>query len=67
MIGWAELNTSTPITPMVACKINTGIISTNGFEKNLHTCIYGDNALLLGHFKLQILMKLATVIKAIFL
>jgi hypothetical protein len=35
MIGWAELNPNTPITPAVACKINTGMFAADGIEKNL--------------------------------
>jgi hypothetical protein len=66
MNGWAELDPNTPITPVVACKINTGIVSINGVEKKLQAGIYVDNALLLEHSKLQILMKLAAPIKAIF-
>jgi hypothetical protein len=66
MIGWAELNPNTPITPLVTCKINTGIVSANGVEKNLCACIYVDAALLLRHSKVQILMNLATLIEAIF-
>jgi hypothetical protein len=53
MIGWAELDSKTLITPVVACKINTGIVSTNGVEKNLCTSIYVDNALLLAPWALQ--------------
>ena len=66
MIGWAEPNPNTPITPGVACDINTGNVSTNGVNKNLCAHIYVDDALLLGHSKLQILMKLAALMKAIF-
>jgi hypothetical protein len=66
MIGWAELDPNTPITPVFACKINTGVVSTNGVEKNFCTHIYVDNAHLLVHSKLQILMKLAALIEAIF-
>ena len=29
MIGWAELDPNTPITPAVACKINTGVVNTD--------------------------------------
>ena len=65
MIGWAELNPNTPITPAVACKINTGIVSSDGVKENLHARIYVDDALLLRHSKLQILMKLAALIEAI--
>jgi hypothetical protein len=66
MIGWAELDPNTPITPGVACKINTGIVSANEVEKNLHARTYVDDSLLHGHSKLQILMELAALIKAIF-
>jgi hypothetical protein len=66
IIGWAELSPNTPITFEVACKINTGVVSTIGVEKNLCACIYVDDTLLLGHSKLQVLMKLAMLIKAIF-
>jgi hypothetical protein len=66
VIGWAELNLNTPITLVVACKINTGIVSANGVRKNHCARIYVDNALLHEHSKLQILMKLATLIEAIF-
>jgi hypothetical protein len=66
MIGWAELDPNTPNAPAIVCKTNTGIVSTNGVEKNLCACIYVDDALLLGHYKLQILMKLAAFINAIF-
>jgi hypothetical protein len=47
--GWAELDPNTPITSAVACKINTGVVSTDGVKKNLHARIYVDDALLLGH------------------
>jgi hypothetical protein len=66
MIGWAELDPNTPITPAGACKTNTGVVSTNEVKKNLCACIYKDDALLLKYFKLQILMKLAALVKAIF-
>jgi hypothetical protein len=66
MIGWAELDHNTPITPAVACDINTGIVAVDGTEKNLPAQIYVDDALLLGHSKWQIMMKLAALIKAIF-
>jgi hypothetical protein len=66
MIGWAELDSNTPITPAVACKINTGIVATDGIEKNIPMQIYVDDMLLLGHSKWQILMKLAALIKSIF-
>jgi hypothetical protein len=66
MIGWAELDPNIPITPAVACEINAGIVSTNGVKKNLCARIYVDDALLLGHSKLQILMKLSALIEAIF-
>jgi hypothetical protein len=32
MIGWAELDPNTPITPAIACKINTSMVSINGVE-----------------------------------
>jgi hypothetical protein len=67
IIGWVELNLNIPITLAVACKMNTGIVATDGIEKNLPVQIYVDDALLLGHSKWQILMKLATLIKAIFI
>jgi hypothetical protein len=67
MIGWAELDPNTPITPSVACDINTGIVDVDGTEKNIPVRIYMDDALLLGHSKWQIMMKLATLIKAIFI
>jgi hypothetical protein len=35
MIGWEELNPNTPITPAVACNINTGIVAIDGTKKNL--------------------------------
>jgi hypothetical protein len=66
MIGWAELDPNTPNTSAVACKIDTGVVGTNGVEKNLHARIYVDDALLLGHSKLQILIKLAMLIEAVF-
>jgi hypothetical protein len=66
MIGWAEFYPSTPITPAFACKINTGIGSADGVEKSLRACIYVDDALLLRHSKLQILMKSTALIEAIF-
>jgi hypothetical protein len=67
MIGWVGHDPNTSITPAVACEINTGIISANGVKKNLGACIYIDDALLLGHSsKLQMLMKLALFIDAIF-
>jgi hypothetical protein len=67
MIGWAELDPNTPITPTVTCDINTGIVATDGTEKNCPAQIYVDHALLLGHSKWQIRMKLAAPIKAIFI
>jgi hypothetical protein len=66
MIGWVELNPNTPITPAVACNINIGIVTADGTKKNLPAQINVDNALLLGHSKWQIMMKLAALIKAIF-
>ncbi len=63
-LGWLDPNT--PITPAVACKINNVIVSADWVKKNLCACIYVDDALLLGHSKLQILMKLAALIEAIF-
>jgi hypothetical protein len=66
MIGWADLNPNTPITSAVACKINISVVSANGVDKKLLARIYVDGTLLLGHSKLQILMKLATLIEAIF-
>jgi hypothetical protein len=44
----------------MACNINTGIITVDGTEKNLPVQINVDNALLLGHSKWQIMMKVAT-------
>jgi hypothetical protein len=67
MIGWAKLNPNTPITPAVACKINTGIVATDGTKMNHPAQIYMDDALLVGHSKWQIVMKLAILIKAILL
>ncbi len=61
-----ELDPNTPITPAVACNINTGIVATYGTKKNLPAQIYVDDMLLLGHSKGQIVMKLAALIKAIF-
>ena len=49
MIGWVELDPNTPITPAVACKINTGTVATDGTKKNLPAQIYMDDVLLLGH------------------
>ncbi len=66
MIGWVVLNPNTPITPAVACNINTGLVAVDGTEKNLPVQIYVGDALLLGHSKGQVMMKLATLIKAIF-
>ncbi len=66
MIGWTKLDPDTPITLAIACKIDTGIVSANGLKKNLRACIYIADALLLGHSKHKILMKLAALIKAIF-
>jgi hypothetical protein len=66
MIGQAELDPNTHITPAVTCKIITGNVSANGVEKNLCARMYIDDALLLGHSKLQILMKFAMLIEAIF-
>jgi hypothetical protein len=66
MIVWVELDPNTPITPAVACKINNGIFAADGIEKDLPVQIYVDDALLLGHSKWQILMKLAALIEAIF-
>jgi hypothetical protein len=64
MIGKAERDPNTSITPAVTCKINTGIVSADGVKKNLCAYIYVDDALLLGHSKLQILMKSAALIEA---
>ena len=66
MIGGAELDPDTPIIPAFACDINKGVFKANGVEKSLTTHIYVDNALLLEHSKLQILMKLDALIEAIF-
>jgi hypothetical protein len=66
MIGWAELDPNTPITPAMACDINTGIVAIDGTKKNLPAQIYVDDTLLLGHSKWQIMMELATLIGAIF-
>ena len=66
IIGWAGLNPNTPIIPAVACNINIGIVTADGTKKNLPAQINVDNALLLGHSKWQIMMKLATLIEAIF-
>jgi hypothetical protein len=66
IIVWEELNPNTPITPAVACNINTGIVAIDGTKMNLPAQIYVDNALLLGHSKWQIMMKLAALIKVIF-
>jgi hypothetical protein len=66
MIGWAELNPNTPITPAVAWDINTGIIAVDSTEKYLPAQIYMDDMLLLGHSKWQVMMKFAALIKAIF-
>jgi hypothetical protein len=66
MIGWAELNPNTPITLAVAWDINTGTVATDGTKNNLPVKIYMDYALLLGHSKWQIMMKLAALIKATF-
>jgi hypothetical protein len=41
MIGWAELDPNTPITPAVACDINTGIVTIDGTKKNLSAQICG--------------------------
>jgi hypothetical protein len=60
MIGWAELDPNSPITPAVACDINTGIVTVDGTKKNLPARIYLDDALLLRHSRWQIMMKLAT-------
>jgi hypothetical protein len=65
-VGWEEHYPNTPITPVVACKINTGIVSANGVKTNLCAHIYVDDALLLVNSKLHILMKLTTLIEAIF-
>jgi hypothetical protein len=67
MIGWVELDPNTPITPAVACNINTGIVAVDGTEKNLPVQIYVDDALLLGHSKWQIMMNMAALIMAIFI
>ncbi len=66
MIGWTELDPNTPITPALACDINTGIVAADGTKKNLSAQIYVDDALLLGHSKGQIVMKLAALMEAIF-
>jgi hypothetical protein len=66
IIGLAELDPNTPVNPAVACKINTGISVADGIEMNLPAQIYVNHALLLGHLKWQILIKLAALIKAIF-
>ncbi len=65
MIGWEELDSNTSITPVVTCKVYTGIVSTDGVENDL-CAQYIDDALLLGHSRPQILMKLALLIKANF-
>jgi hypothetical protein len=67
MIGWTELDPNTLITPAVACEINTGILAADGIKKNLPAWIYVDDALLLGHSKWHIVMKLAALIKTIFI
>ncbi len=64
MIGWAELDPDTPITPTFACEINKGIFTADGTKKNLPAHIYVDDALLLGRSKQQILMRLATLVEA---
>jgi hypothetical protein len=66
IIGLAELDPNTPITSAVACKINTGAVSADDVKKNLRAHIYVDDALLLGHSKLEILMRLAALIEGIF-
>jgi hypothetical protein len=66
MIGWAKLDPNTPIFPAFACKINKGVFTANEVEKNLPVHINVDDALLLGHSKQQILMKLTSLIEAIF-
>jgi hypothetical protein len=33
MIGWAELDPNSSITPAVACKINTGIVKADEVKK----------------------------------
>ena len=66
MIGWAELDSNTPITPAFTCEINKGIFTADGTEKDLPTRIYVDDALLLGWSKQQILIRLAALIEAIF-
>jgi hypothetical protein len=66
MIGLVKLNPNTPIPPVVACNINTGIVAVDGTEKDLPVQIYVDDVLLLGHSKWQVMMKLAALIEAIF-
>jgi hypothetical protein len=67
MIGWAELDPNTPIIPTVACNINIGIVAADGTKKNFSAQIYVDDVLLLGHSKWHIMMKLAALIKAVFI
>ncbi len=67
MIGWVELDPNTSITTAMACNINTGNVAVDGTEKNLPARIYVDDALLIEHSKWQVMMKLATLIEAIFI
>jgi hypothetical protein len=66
MIGWAKLDPVLPITPAFTCEINKGIFTADRTKTNLPARIYVDDALLLGRSKQQILMRLITLIEAIF-
>ncbi len=57
----------TPPLPLaIACKINTGILDADEIEMNHPAQIHMDDALLLRHSKWSILIKIATLIEAIF-
>ncbi len=66
MIGWAKNNPKAPIFPAYECDINSDVVKTNGVKKNQPAHIHVEDVLVLGHSKSHIEMKLAVLIKAIF-
>ncbi len=61
MISWAEEDPPAKITQAFLCLINSGIL-----DAHLPARIYVDDALLLGLSRIQMELKLAALIKAIF-
>ncbi len=61
MISWAKDDPTTEITPAFPCVINKGTL-----DARLPARIYVDDALLLGLSRRQMELKLAALIKAIF-